>query len=166
MNLFTKKTKKRWHYSLMVSWKVLYKMCQNKQTKYKYVLMENIWTFIFIFLKDFYNFQFYTAIEYFFLLSILLIWDQIKMPWPLIHLETVYCSTQDLSYSYQVWSPLSICHSVSLVHIFTECLHASLNQKTEEGPNICDHQGIAERETTRRRKDTIAPVCLFSFVWT
>lgn len=66
LNLFTKKTKKRWHYSLMVSWKVSYKMCQNKQTKYKYVLMENIWTFIFISLKDFYNFQFYTAIEYFF----------------------------------------------------------------------------------------------------
>lgn len=49
----------------MVSWKVLYTMCQNKQTKYKYVLMENRWTFISIFLKDFYNFQFYKAIEFF-----------------------------------------------------------------------------------------------------
>lgn len=45
--------------------KVLYKMYQNKQTKYKYILMENIWTFISIFLKDFYNFQFYKAIEIF-----------------------------------------------------------------------------------------------------
>lgn len=43
--------------------KVLYKMCQNKQTKY--ILMENIWTFISIFLKDFYNFQFYKAIDFF-----------------------------------------------------------------------------------------------------
>lgn len=121
--------------------------------------MENIWTFISIFLKDFYNFQFYKAIEFFLTFNSSSSETRLRCPEHSSILRQS-AAAHRTSHAPTRGGPLSICHSVSLVHIFTECLHASLNQKTEEGPNICNHQGIAERETTKRRKDTTAPVCL------